>query len=181
MLVDALDAANARNAGKGRRDLRGRPCEVAGIKVDIGARPYAVDCQEEVGLRMLKERMLPAIKRQVGVDVKRGDPLRAVLVEIIVELHKSLDLRLVAGLVGDSSSLTSGTQPSPPSVPCTGAEAFDSIFDTLRTTMPCIVLDVNDAEVVEIALIGYIMVKAMALIRRRLLIWHQEANEPTTA
>jgi len=37
------------------------------------------------------------------------------------------------------------------------------------------------AGIVEIAVIGYCLVKAMALIRRRLLIWHQEANEPTTA
>jgi hypothetical protein len=27
--------------------------------------------------------------------------------------------------------------------------------------------------------VGYALVKAMALIRRRLLIWHQEAAEPT--
>jgi ABC-type nitrate/sulfonate/bicarbonate transport system permease component len=37
------------------------------------------------------------------------------------------------------------------------------------------------AGIVEIAVIGYVMVKAMSLIRRRLLIWHQEASEPTTA
>ena len=37
------------------------------------------------------------------------------------------------------------------------------------------------AGIVEIAVIGYILVKAMSMIRRRLLIWHQEANEPTTA
>jgi ABC-type nitrate/sulfonate/bicarbonate transport system permease component len=37
------------------------------------------------------------------------------------------------------------------------------------------------AGIVEIAVVGYVLVKAMALIRRRLLIWHQEANEPTTA
>jgi len=37
------------------------------------------------------------------------------------------------------------------------------------------------AGIVEIAVVGYGLVKAMALIRRRLLIWHQEANEPTTA
>ena len=37
------------------------------------------------------------------------------------------------------------------------------------------------AGIVEIAAIGYCLVKAMSLIRRRLLIWHQEANEPTTA
>ncbi len=37
------------------------------------------------------------------------------------------------------------------------------------------------AGIVEIAVIGYALVKAMALIRRRLLIWHQEANEPSTA
>jgi ABC-type nitrate/sulfonate/bicarbonate transport system permease component len=34
------------------------------------------------------------------------------------------------------------------------------------------------AGIVEIAVIGYALVKAMALIRRRLLIWHQEANAP---
>lgn len=37
------------------------------------------------------------------------------------------------------------------------------------------------AGIVEIAVVGYALVKIMALIRRRLLIWHQEANEPTTA
>jgi ABC-type nitrate/sulfonate/bicarbonate transport system permease component len=37
------------------------------------------------------------------------------------------------------------------------------------------------AGIVEIAVIGYILVKGMSMIRRRLLIWHQEANEPTTA
>jgi len=37
------------------------------------------------------------------------------------------------------------------------------------------------AGIVEIAVVGYALVKTMALIRRRLLIWHQEANEPTTA
>ena len=37
------------------------------------------------------------------------------------------------------------------------------------------------AGIVEIAVVGYALVKAMALIRRRLLIWHQEAAEPTTA
>jgi ABC-type nitrate/sulfonate/bicarbonate transport system permease component len=37
------------------------------------------------------------------------------------------------------------------------------------------------AGIVEIAVVGYVLVKTMALIRRRLLIWHQEAHEPTTA
>jgi ABC-type nitrate/sulfonate/bicarbonate transport system permease component len=36
------------------------------------------------------------------------------------------------------------------------------------------------AGIVEIALIGFVLVKGMALIRRRLLIWHQEAMEPST-
>jgi ABC-type nitrate/sulfonate/bicarbonate transport system permease component len=34
------------------------------------------------------------------------------------------------------------------------------------------------AGIVEIAVVGYALVKAMALVRRRLLIWHQEAAEP---
>ena len=36
------------------------------------------------------------------------------------------------------------------------------------------------AGIVEIAVIGYVLVKAMALVRRRLLIWHQEALAPST-
>lgn len=36
------------------------------------------------------------------------------------------------------------------------------------------------AGIVEIAVVGYILVKAMALIRRRLLAWHPETHEPTT-
>ncbi len=37
------------------------------------------------------------------------------------------------------------------------------------------------AGIVEIAVVGYIMVKALAYVRRRLLIWHQEAHAPSTA
>ena len=37
------------------------------------------------------------------------------------------------------------------------------------------------AGIVEIAIVGYVLVKGMALLRRRLLIWHPEASEPTTA
>jgi len=36
------------------------------------------------------------------------------------------------------------------------------------------------AGIVEIAIVGYILVKAMEIARRRLLIWHQEANAPST-
>lgn len=36
------------------------------------------------------------------------------------------------------------------------------------------------AGIVEIAVVGYILVKGMALIRRRLLLWHQEALAPST-
>ena len=36
------------------------------------------------------------------------------------------------------------------------------------------------AGIVEIAVVGYALVKAMALIRRRLLVWHQETAAPYT-
>jgi len=36
------------------------------------------------------------------------------------------------------------------------------------------------AGIVEIAVVGYALVKAMSLARRRLLIWHQEAQAPST-
>jgi ABC-type nitrate/sulfonate/bicarbonate transport system permease component len=37
------------------------------------------------------------------------------------------------------------------------------------------------AGIVEIAVVGYALIKAMELARRRLLIWHQEALAPSTA
>ena len=36
------------------------------------------------------------------------------------------------------------------------------------------------AGIVDIAVVGYVLVKAMALVRRRVLIWHQEALAPST-
>jgi ABC-type nitrate/sulfonate/bicarbonate transport system permease component len=36
------------------------------------------------------------------------------------------------------------------------------------------------AGIVEIAVVGYLLVKGMALLRRRLLLWHQEALTPST-
>ena len=35
------------------------------------------------------------------------------------------------------------------------------------------------AGIVEIAIVGYVLIKAMALVRRRLLVWHQETSEQT--
>jgi len=32
------------------------------------------------------------------------------------------------------------------------------------------------AGIVEIAIVGYVLIKAMALTRRRLLVWHEEAS-----
>jgi ABC-type nitrate/sulfonate/bicarbonate transport system permease component len=37
------------------------------------------------------------------------------------------------------------------------------------------------AGILEIAVVGYVLIKLMALARRRLLIWHQEAQAPSTA
>jgi ABC-type nitrate/sulfonate/bicarbonate transport system permease component len=36
------------------------------------------------------------------------------------------------------------------------------------------------AGIVEIAVVGYVLVKSMAIVRRRLLLWHQEAIAPST-
>jgi ABC-type nitrate/sulfonate/bicarbonate transport system permease component len=36
------------------------------------------------------------------------------------------------------------------------------------------------AGIVEIAVVGYVLVKGMSLVRSRLLIWHQEAQAPST-
>ena len=43
---------------------------------------------------------------------------------------------------------------------------FDAIFPVVTATL---------AGIVEIAIVGYALIKAMAVIRRRLLVWHQEA------
>lgn len=37
------------------------------------------------------------------------------------------------------------------------------------------------AGIVEIAIAGFCVVKGMALLRRRILVWHQESQDPTTA
>jgi ABC-type nitrate/sulfonate/bicarbonate transport system permease component len=37
------------------------------------------------------------------------------------------------------------------------------------------------AGIVEIAAVGFCLIKAMAMLRRRLLVWHQEALDPSTA
>ena len=37
------------------------------------------------------------------------------------------------------------------------------------------------AGIIETTIIGYAMIKAMSMLRKRLLAWHQEAREPTTA
>jgi ABC-type nitrate/sulfonate/bicarbonate transport system permease component len=36
------------------------------------------------------------------------------------------------------------------------------------------------AGIVEIAVVGYVVVKLMAFVRRELLLWHPEAMEPST-
>jgi ABC-type nitrate/sulfonate/bicarbonate transport system permease component len=36
------------------------------------------------------------------------------------------------------------------------------------------------AGIVEIAVVGYVLVTAMTIVRRRLLLWHQEALAPST-
>jgi len=33
------------------------------------------------------------------------------------------------------------------------------------------------AGIVEIAIVGYVLIQAMAIVRRRLLVWHQETAE----
>jgi taurine transport system permease protein len=37
------------------------------------------------------------------------------------------------------------------------------------------------AGIVETTIVGYALIKGMAILRRRLLVWHQEALDPTTA
>jgi ABC-type nitrate/sulfonate/bicarbonate transport system permease component len=63
--------------------------------------------------------------------------------------------------------------------------ALPQILTGLQVALPLCLIVAVVAEmamgIVEIALVGYCLVKAMSMLRRRLLVWHQEAMEPSTS
>ena len=88
--------------------------------------------------------------------------LPAALPQIITGLQVALPIALIVAIVTEMFMGGYGLG---------GAMNTASRFADLRGVF---------AGIVEIAVVGYALVKGMALLRRRLLLWHQEALEPTT-
>jgi ABC-type nitrate/sulfonate/bicarbonate transport system permease component len=89
--------------------------------------------------------------------------LPAALPQIMTGLQVALPLALIVAIVAEMLMGGYGLG---------GAMITSSRFSDSRGVF---------AGIVEIAAVGYCLVKAMSLVRRRLLLWHQEALEPSTA
>jgi ABC-type nitrate/sulfonate/bicarbonate transport system permease component len=89
--------------------------------------------------------------------------LPAALPQVLTGLQVALPIALIVAIIGEMKMGGYGLG---------GAMMSASRFADSRGVF---------AGIVEIAIVGYVLIKAMALIRRRLLVWHQEAAEPTTA
>jgi ABC-type nitrate/sulfonate/bicarbonate transport system permease component len=88
--------------------------------------------------------------------------LPAALPQILTGLQVALPIALIVGVVAEMLMGGYGLG---------GAMVHASRFADSRGVF---------AGIVEIAVVGYVLVKAMSLVRRRLLIWHQEAQAPST-
>jgi ABC-type nitrate/sulfonate/bicarbonate transport system permease component len=89
--------------------------------------------------------------------------LPAALPQILTGLQVALPISLIVAIIGEMAMGGYGLG---------GAMMTASRFADSRGVF---------AGIVEIAIVGYVLIKAMALIRRRLLVWHQEASELTKA
>ena len=88
--------------------------------------------------------------------------LPAALPQIITGLQVALPIALIVAVVTEMLMGGYGLG---------GAMMTASRFADLRGVF---------AGIVEIAVVGYVLVKGMAIVRRRLLLWHQEALTPST-
>jgi ABC-type nitrate/sulfonate/bicarbonate transport system permease component len=88
--------------------------------------------------------------------------LPAALPQILTGLQVALPIALIVAIVAEMAMGGYGLG---------GAMLMASRFADSRGVF---------AGIVEIAVVGYVLIKAMALLRRHLLAWHQEALEPST-
>ena len=88
--------------------------------------------------------------------------LPAALPQILTGLQVALPIALIVAIVAEMAMGGYGLG---------GAMMMSSRFADSRGVF---------AGIVEIAAVGYGLIKLMAVLRRRLLLWHQEALEPTT-
>jgi ABC-type nitrate/sulfonate/bicarbonate transport system permease component len=111
------------------------------------------------------ERELVWSARNMGArerDVMWQILLPAALPQILTGLQVALPLCLIVAVVAEMAMGGYGLG---------GAMMTSSRFADSRGVF---------AGIIEIAIVGYCLVKAMAILRRRLLLWHQEAMEPST-
>ena len=87
--------------------------------------------------------------------------LPAALPQIFTGLQVALPIALIVAIIAEMAMGGYGLG---------GAMMSASRFADLRGVF---------AGIVEIAIVGYVLIKAMALVRRRLLVWHQETSEQT--
>jgi ABC-type nitrate/sulfonate/bicarbonate transport system permease component len=100
-------------------------------------------------------RNMGASEREVMWQVK----LPAALPQILTGLQVALPISLIVAIIGEMVMGGYGLG---------GAMMSASRFADSRGVF---------AGIVEIAVVGYALIKAMAVIRRRLLVWHQETAE----
>jgi len=100
-------------------------------------------------------RNMGATEREVMWQIK----LPAALPQILTGLQVALPISLIVAIIGEMVMGGYGLG---------GAMMTASRFADSRGVF---------AGIVEIAVVGYALIKAMAVIRRRLLVWHQETAE----
>jgi len=100
-------------------------------------------------------RNMGASERELMWQIK----LPAALPQILTGLQVALPISLIVAIIGEMAMGGYGLG---------GAMMSASRFADSRGVF---------AGIVEIAIVGYALIKAMAVIRRRLLVWHQETAE----
>jgi len=100
-------------------------------------------------------RNMGASQRELMWQIK----LPAALPQILTGLQVALPISLIVAIIGEMAMGGYGLG---------GAMMSASRFADSRGVF---------AGIVEIAIVGYALIKAMAVIRRRLLVWHQETAE----
>jgi ABC-type nitrate/sulfonate/bicarbonate transport system permease component len=117
-----------------------------------------------IGIRGVERELLWSA-RNMGANEREllwQIALPASLPQIITGLQVALPISLIVGIVCEMLMGGYGLG---------GAMMTSSRFADSRGVF---------AGIVEIAVVGYVLVKGMAIIRRRLLLWHQEALAPST-
>jgi len=100
-------------------------------------------------------RNMGASEREVMWQIK----LPAALPQVLTGLQVALPISLIVAIIAEMKMSGYGLG---------GAMMSASRFADSRGVF---------AGIVEIAIVGYVLIKAMAVIRRRLLVWHQETAE----